>query len=359
MNKKTNRKILEYPRVDIFRLLAACFIVAIHIGPLTSINESLDYYITYCIGRIGVPFFMMVTGYFTFSFLHTEQSIGWNLSKLKKVEIKFVKIYLFATLLYLPVSFYSGNLPTSIPKLLQQIVFDGTFYHLWYFPAVMLGGFFVTILYYYCKEKVTTLLCVILYLIGLFGDSYYGVIQSFPILNHFYAVIFTFSSYTRNGIFFAPMFLWLGICMAKRKNLPSPQINIIGMIISISILLIEGGITRSLGFQKHNSMYVTLPIVMYFILSFLLSKKVEETDKSWMYKQMRTIAMWIYLLHPMVIIFIRGVAGVLKKKDMLVQNSIVMYGVVCVVSFIVAWLMTNLSTMIKYEIKRKGNRGIH
>jgi surface polysaccharide O-acyltransferase-like enzyme len=357
MNKR-DKRVLEYPFADIFRLIAAAFIVGIHIGPLASVNESLDFYVTYCIGRIGVPFFMMVTGYFALSTINKEKSIRFNLLALRKLEMKFIKIYIFATLLYLPATFYSMNIPKGVPKLLQQIIFDGTFYHLWYFPAVILGCFLVTVLYYYTSEKITTLVCVLFYIIGLFGDSYYGAIQSIPVLKNFYSVIFTFSSYTRNGIFFAPIFLWLGVWMTKRKELPSQKTSMIGMIISICLLLVEGGITRSLDFQKHNSMYVILPIVMYFMLSFLLSKKVEGKEKSRLYRQVREIALLVYLLHPLVIIFVRGVAGVLKIKDKLVENTLMLYVIVCSVSFFAAWVITNLSAIVKYKIRRKGNRGV-
>lgn len=358
MDKKKDRRVFEYPRADVFRVIAACFIVGIHIGPLTSINESLDFYVTYCIGRIGVPFFMVVTGYFALSAIHSEQSIRLNFIKLKKIQIKLLRIYIFATLLYMPATFYSVNIPNSIPKLLQQVIFDGTFYHLWYFPAVILGSFIVTILYCYCSGKITALVCVLLYIIGLFGDSYYGAIQSIPLLKNFYLAIFTVSSYTRNGIFFAPIFLWLGVWMAKRKTLQSQKQSMIGIVISICILLAEGGITRSLDFQRHNSMYFILPVVMYFIMSFLLSKKVESKENSQLYRQLREIAMWVYLLHPMVIIFVRGVAGVLKIKDRLVQNPFVLYVIVGSVSFFAAWVITKISVIVKYKIRRKGNRGI-
>lgn len=357
MNKK-DRKVLEYPFADIFRLIAAAFIVGIHIGPLASINESLDFYVTYCVGRIGVPFFMMATGYFSLSAISKEKSIRFNLLTLRKLELKFIKIYIFATLLYLPATFYSMNIPKSVPKLLQQIIFDGTFYHLWYFPAVILGCLLVTVLYYYVSEKITTSVCMIFYIIGLFGDSYYGAIQSIPLLKNFYSVVFSFSSYTRNGIFFAPIFLWLGVWMAKRKTLQSQKTSSIGILLCISVLLVEGGITRSLNFQKHNSMYFILPIAMYFVLSFLLSKKEEGKAKSLLYRQLREIAMWVYLLHPLVIIFIRGVAGVLNIKDKLVENTFMLYVLVCSVSFFVAWVITNLVAIVKFKIRRKGNRGV-
>ncbi len=51
--------------LDIFRLIAAFLVVAIHTSPLSSLNETADFILTRIIARIAVPFFLMVTGYFS------------------------------------------------------------------------------------------------------------------------------------------------------------------------------------------------------------------------------------------------------------------------------------------------------
>ena len=50
--------------IDYFRLIAAFMVIAIHTSPLSVRNEGIDFLITYCVGRIAVPFFFMTTGYF-------------------------------------------------------------------------------------------------------------------------------------------------------------------------------------------------------------------------------------------------------------------------------------------------------
>ena len=54
----------NYAAIDNFRLIAALLIVAIHTGPLESFSGTADFLVTYCAGRIAVPFFLMVTGFF-------------------------------------------------------------------------------------------------------------------------------------------------------------------------------------------------------------------------------------------------------------------------------------------------------
>ena len=53
-----------YAGVDWFRLPAALLVIAIHTAPLSGISKGLDAAVTYGLGRIAVPFFLMTTGYF-------------------------------------------------------------------------------------------------------------------------------------------------------------------------------------------------------------------------------------------------------------------------------------------------------
>ena len=52
------------PALDRFRLLAAVLVVAIHTSPLTTYTALGDFYLTRVLGRVAVPFFLMVSGYF-------------------------------------------------------------------------------------------------------------------------------------------------------------------------------------------------------------------------------------------------------------------------------------------------------
>ncbi len=54
-------------RLDYFKLTAAFMVVAIHTAPFTCISEEADFAITYCLFRVAVPFFLMVSGYFVVS----------------------------------------------------------------------------------------------------------------------------------------------------------------------------------------------------------------------------------------------------------------------------------------------------
>lgn len=56
----------SYPGIDVFRIVAAVMIIAIHTYPLASYGENADYYFTHVLCRIAVPFFFTASGFFLF-----------------------------------------------------------------------------------------------------------------------------------------------------------------------------------------------------------------------------------------------------------------------------------------------------
>lgn len=97
-------------------------------------------------------------------------------------------------------------------------MFDGTFYHLWYLPAALMGCIILLMLMKLLGNRGAGIAVVLLYFAGLLGDSYYGLISDAPVLKSIYKGIFTISSYTRNGVFYIPIFLWMGLQFARLKE---------------------------------------------------------------------------------------------------------------------------------------------
>ena len=310
--------------IDWFRILAAVMVIAIHTGPFSKISSDMDYLITYCVGRVAVPFFLMTTGYFVLGPVLTGRTGG------EQRVIRFLKktliLYAISIFLYLPVNIYAGGMPRSAGKLLQMLLFDGTFYHLWYFPAVILGVVLVVGLFRKFQEKWVVLLVFLLYLIGVGGDSWFGAFDWIPGIKHLYGLIFSISGYTRNGIFFAPMYLMMGAMLRKREGYRREG-RTAGFIISMALMLIEGYLSYRLDIQRHNSMYIFLIPVMYFLFSLLL--KIQGKAPVWT----RNISMIVYIIHPAVLIFLRGAAGAAGLTELLVGNTLIQFLSVTVLSF--------------------------
>lgn len=333
----------KFAGIDYFRFAAAFMVIAIHISPFTIWNKDIDYLLTYCLGRVAVPFFLMTTGYFVLapyilSDFQKQHSV-------RKYLTKNIGLYFAATIFYLPLSLYSGNMPHSIAQLLKQLFFDGTFYHLWYFPAAIIG---CILLIFLIKKslRIAVIFSIIAYVIGLFGDSYYGIVKDVPFLGSLYDGIFHISSYTRNGIFFAPVFILMGVLLANCNSSADgcpvtanskfhclTHIQKLGFVVSLLLMLLEGFLTYTLKLQKHNSMYFFLIPTMYFLFQLLL--KIPGKAPAWL----RNGSMLLYIIHPAVIVLIRGIAKVTKSTKLLIDNTFVQYLSVCVLSIIIVFFI--------------------
>ena len=341
----------EYAGVDWFRLPAALLVIAIHTAPLSGISPGLDAAVTYGLGRMAVPFFFMTTGYFLIGPCLPGKK--GSRERYGRFEIKMLILYGAASVLYLPVAWYAGNLPENPGELARMVLFDGTFYHLWYFPALLLGGRFARGLGRLGKEKALALAGG-LYLAGLLGDSYYGLTAQIPLLKAGYEALFQIMGYTRNGIFLAPLFLLLGAYMKEPKadkrrrtgrvsgdadgktltaaGVPMTLTAGVPMALTAGILMAEAFLVFRLGLARHDSMYLSLPAAMYVWYQGLLS--AEGSAPRWL----RDGTLCVYVIHPLVIILVRGAAKYTGTAALLVENPMVHYLAVCAGSLAAAAL---------------------
>lgn len=215
--------------------------------------------------------------------------------------------------------------PDLLPKLIQDLIFDGTFYHLWYLPAAMLGAAVAWAAVRKMGFRWAFILTEVLYLIGLGGDSY----NVFFAGNSFYEALFQIMEYTRNGLFFAPLFFVLGGYLAEKKP-HSLWINMIGLAASAAFLLAEGMLLRFRQVQRHDSMYLLLPICMYFLFGALYSLRGQRMAR------LRLVSLIVYIIHPLVIIAVRFAAKLLHMERQFIENSMVHFIAVCVGSAIIA-----------------------
>ena len=289
--------------LDDFRLLAALLVVTIHTSPLSTYHETADFLLTRVFARVAVPFFFMVTGYFL-------AKDGWRGTQ--RFWKRTLLLYGAAIVLYIPLNIYMRYMGAfSWYGLARSLLFDGTLYHLWYFPALLLG---VPLAKAFSKLglRAAIPLAGVLYLIGLGGDSYYGGTALVPVLKGFYDGMFHVFSYTRNGLFFAPLFLLLGAAGRKWR----PGISMAGFCLSMAVMAGEALWLRRLGTQRHDSMYLFLPICMVFLFSLLLSNNQGRNQTA------RRVSLLIYLLHPWTIVLIRGAAKLLHLEQWLIVNSL-------------------------------------
>lgn len=343
----------EYGGLDDFRMVAAFLVVAIHTSPLLTFTETGDFFLTRILARIAVPFFFMVSGFFVLKAGNTGR-------KVRKFMEKTAILYGISILLYMPLNLYNHyfQMEDFWKNFLKDIFFDGTFYHLWYLPAAIEG---IAIAYFLLKKhgkKGALFVSLILYLIGLLGDSYYGMIKGIPVLSGLYEGIFSVSAYTRNGIFFAPVFFVMGSIWAEKLSEVKGRSQHISLVVPAAglaecflAMTAEGMLLRRFSIQRHDSMYVMLLPVMYFLFWLLAALPLKGNPL------LRKIAMLIYIIHPYMIVITRMGAKALHMEKWFIENSLLHYFAVSVESLLCALLLLGLWKMWKGEDRGKENAG--
>ena len=343
MNDRT-----AYTGIDEFRLAAALLVITIHTSPLASCSETGDFFLTRVIARVAVPFFLMASGFFLISQYARDAGRLWAF--LKKTAV----LYGISIAVYLPLNLYNGYFSGKhfLPELIKDLIFDGTMYHLWYLPASMLGA---GIAWYAVRRlgfKKALIVTLGLYAAGLLGDSYYGIAEKLPILSVFYQNLFEITDYTRNGIFFAPVFLVMGGMAAEEAARgESLSLRICGAGLGVSFLLMscEGLLLRELGIQRHDSMYLFLPPCMYFLFRLLLFRQGSRKER------IRTWALLIYIIHPMMIVGVRLLAKLTGLESLLIHNSLVHFLAVSALSVGCGILAAECCGVL-YGKKKRGGR---
>ena len=317
----------ELAALDDFRMVAALLVIAIHTSPLESVSAEGDFFLTRVLARMAVPFFLMVTGQFVLGPVMRGEADAHP--KVLRFAKKTALLYALTSLAYLPLGIYAGYYENlDVFAALRLLVWDGTFYHLWYFPAVLLGMLLVCALLQCFSGRICLGIAAALYGLGLLGDSYWGLTQQVAWLQDGYEWLFSVFSHTRNGLFLAPLFLLLGARAGEGKQTAQRWPWLACFVVSFAGMTAEAFWLRAQGWQRHDSMYVFLPVVMLCLYRLLLTLHAQTPAAA----RFRAASMWIYLVHPAVIVLVRGIAKLHPALHILADHALLHYVLVSLLS---------------------------
>ena len=361
MNAKNN-----YAGIDLFRLPAALLVVAIHTSPLASLSAEGDFFLTRVFARLAVPFFFMVTGQFILrDYIQSKNTSEKRKSfvKIRRYIRKILLLYGISILIYLPLGIYAGHYKDlTVRRILQMLLFDGTFYHLWYFPACITGIGMVCFLNRVMGKKAAFFITTLLYLAGLLGDSYFGIVLKVPKIAAFYEAGFQIWSYTRNGLFLAPVFLMLGVMasdsiLTKKTKKAQKYLYASGFLCAFFLMTLEAFTLRHLKFQRHDSMYLMLiPASLFFYQILLSLPGFSAAGQEKKYAPIRNITLWIYILHPAMIIVVRVIAKI-SSFQILVKDSLMHFLCVAALSVVASLLPVFSGKCKKKRSFQRAERG--
>ena len=345
-------KQLQYQNLDLFRFLSSIIIIVLHVRPFFTVSYEIDMAINNIIGRVCVPFFFFISGYFAAK--QEQKKPDYIRSYIRSM----IPVYLLWSALYLPWSLslaapyiqqVSGllctiGLPTAIQNLLLlllvplavivALLYSGVYYHLWYFPALLLS---MLVLRWWKRKYSLRVLLTVSFVLLLFGatETYYGFCGQFfqSLLHYYYAVFFT----TRNFLFFALFYVTLGYWMGKQEQ-PASSLCFLKLLLSIAALVGEGLLLQTTQRLDSNILLACVPLV-YYLFSCLLYTNIHVPQLSEI--PFRAISKYYYLVHPLMILFVHAWFPQVDSFWMAVAK------VVCVLCF------THICTLLLIHIKKR------
>lgn len=281
MNQKSNR----YAQIDVLEFVFAILIVCLHISG--NDQKSIVYIIGQYVGRIGVPFFFAVSGFFAYQ----KVKAGSPREYLKRQEIKLLRIFSIWTLIYFPITFHSAcinhdsNVLVGILAYVRELVFMAPAY-MWYLVALIIG-LIPFVLYGVSHLTQYTIGASLFYILGTLLNGY-RTITGLDSFEFFYDFFLT----SRNGVFFTPIFLavgaWINIAYKKQK------INGVLLCIITYIIFVVEVTCVILHVPKGEdcSMYFSLPLVIGTLLGIVLN--ISVIKENWMTNFLKSASLIIY-----------------------------------------------------------------
>ncbi len=307
LNKKQNMSI------NIFRYFCAILVVAVHTSPFYDVNDTLGYIFTQMLPRIAVPFFFAVSGYFYTSKLEKGQKVFWSYFK------RILIVYSIWSLVYILISFLQwGN--TNIIDFIKYCVIgyfiNGTYYHFWFFPALIFSVCVTTLLFKIKCSKVIIPLSIILYILGCLGCSYYYLGIKIPLLGNLF--VHEHFLLIRRVLLMAFPFFISGYLIHKIKSKFS-QLTQIKWMMALAVIAVvwlsEIVLVVKLRIQTNIFLTLGLYLLVVAVLSFLLLKdplakfiKLSEAGK--------TMANFIYYSHPAFIVVVNLIMNNVFQKNL-------------------------------------------
>ena len=298
--------------VDLVKWICAIIIIILHLRPFQTINPILDTVFNNMISRICVPFFFISSGYLAAKKIQNEPNyIHRYIKQTLKTYIKVSIIYLPLGIAYLLPAFgliqeyiesFGFNSVINgliwclliIIGLLIAFFYVGTYYHLWYFPALLISLAIIDWVRKRFKLSILLIISFFLLIIGSF-ETYYG---SLPVLmqwflDKYFMVFIT----TRNFLFFGLFYVTLGYLIYGKKPLFARN-ALFGLLLSAIGLVVETVFLQTITRLDSNILISAAPFVYFLFIVAIYSNQ-------WTRKKInfRAYSIEYYLWHPMIIFF--------------------------------------------------------
>lgn len=290
---------LEYheTNLDVLKYVSSILVIIFHINMYVRVFGTGEFLVLNIAARLAVPLFFLIAGYL----------IAINETRGEHYIHKYLKnllfTYAFWGILYLPAGIQylmSIELPWFLFPfaILCGFIYFGTYYHLWFFPALFLS---VLILNYWKKHFSMDVLLVISFILLIFGsiESYMNYLSpSFQTFFHqyYFSIFYT----TRNFLFFGLFYVALGHWIQKRCFQWGKKQDLY-LVISCCLFIVDSMFVRvNAGIDTNILLSAPFFASLLFLKALYSREWFEERKK----QRIRHLSKYYFLIHPYVICFV-------------------------------------------------------
>lgn len=276
--------------MDLLKLVMAIFVVAVHTNAMANCHNLLLLNFCDSVFRLSVPFFFLASGFFLMQRLKDTNDVEKLQSLILNSLKKTVKLYLLASLIYMPLALYyfsinRFSLIQSIVSYLRGLLLLGENYNswmLWYLLSMIYALIFVFILLRLrVKFSSIVFLGVLVYLLGASITEFVGYQGPLPRLLLIVQRIISIT--IRNGrIFTGFIYIPMGMLLAKKHV--SLGLSVFITLLGLSINVFFGGLIGELALSISS------------VGVFIISTKIRLKDHA-VYPAMRTMSTVVYFAH--------------------------------------------------------------
>lgn len=280
----------NFNSIDLFKLIMAAVVVAIHTNPIASWTNQAAIKIVVMIEEWAVPFFFVASGFFLFNTMKVPYTEG--VKRIDKYIVKILKMYCAWTLISLPLTLYgyfiSGNgIISCILSYFKYFLFVGKLYnsyHLWYLLALIYALAVIRILIK--KGFGSIIIAGLSIIVYLFAQMMSVLTENLSTLEGIVRTFVTLYQYVFNngGIFTGMIYVSAGMLIACYRLRINKWLGLAALVMLNVLKLFTGGIAIRL----------LMPVEAALLFMVLLEIKLPEHE---IWEKCRKASTVIYLSH--------------------------------------------------------------
>lgn len=282
---------------------------------------------------------------------------AFSIEPTKKYAMRLFRLYGVWTLVCFPLSFKEffqdgKGFTHAVLVYARNCIFAGSYFHLWYLPATIFSVLLIPfLLYKRVSTKKIIVAALILYLVGLLAQSWFGLIEplldSVPQIWQLLKITKKIIVTTRDGLFEGFLFVGIGMLFAFYNLSVSKKKSLIGFTIAMILMLFEAALLKYFDFVREYDMYLFLPLATFFGFSYI--SQVELPDNP-VYKKLRMLSSLIFYSH----VWVSKVAGkILRIINDSLPETCLLFILTLIITIVVSIIVIKLSDVSELKWLKK------